>query len=124
MVRARLLSPDKVRTHSNRSVLTRAVGIGLFIKPDITRHTLQEGDRIILCSDGVWSVIEDDEFGSETHTLPVQQISEHLVNLAMQRESDDNASVVAFQVNEFHPVARNISSERTNWLFKLRNMTR
>jgi protein phosphatase len=124
MVRARLLSPEKVRTHVNRSILTRAVGIGLFVKPDISRHKLQEGDRIILCSDGVWSVIEDDEFGTETHTLPIEQISEHLVNIAMQRESDDNASVVAFQINEFHSVARNISSERPNWLFKLRNITR
>jgi protein phosphatase len=124
MVRAKLLSPEKIRTHTNRSVLTKAVGIGLFVKPDITRHNLQEGDRIILCSDGVWSVIDDSEFGSETRNLPVEKISEYLIDLAMQRETDDNASVVAFQINRFHPALRNISSERTNWLYKLRNITR
>lgn len=124
MVRAKLLSPEKVRTHTNRSILTRAVGVGLFVKADITKQTLKEGDRIILCSDGVWSVIEDSEFGTETNDLPVEMISQHLVNLAMQRESDDNASVVAFQVNKFLPAARNIPSERTNWLYKLRNITR
>jgi protein phosphatase len=124
MVRAKLLSPDKIRTHANRSILTRAVGIGLFVKPDITRHNLQEGDRIILCSDGVWSVIDDSEFGSETRNLPVEKISEYLIDLAMQRESDDNASVVAFQINRFHPASRNISSEKTSWLYRLRNITR
>lgn len=124
MVRAKLLSPEKIRTHANRSILTRAVGIGLFVKADITRQVLEEGDRIILCSDGVWSVIEDSEFGTETRNLHVDEISQHLVDLAMKRESDDNASVVAFQVNQFHPAVRNIPSEKSNWLFKLRNITR
>ncbi len=37
MVRAKLISPGKIRTHANRSVLTRAVGTGLFVKPDISK---------------------------------------------------------------------------------------
>lgn len=125
MVRARILSPNKIRTHTNRSILTRAVGIGLFVKPDISRHKLQEGDRIILCSDGVWSVIEDDEFAKVSNHLPVERISQTLVDLALQRESDDNASVVAFQIKKFHAVpdtSRHL--EAIDWRKKLRNLTR
>ena len=62
MVRAKILSPDKIRTHAQRSVLNKAIGIGLFVQPDIIQQKLREDDRLVLCSDGVWSVIEDDDF--------------------------------------------------------------
>ncbi len=125
MVRAKILSPKKIRTHANRSVLTRAVGIGLFVKPDITKHKLQEGDQIILCSDGVWSVIEDDEFAMVASQKPVEQISQTLVDMALERESDDNASAVAFQIKRFNPIQEmGRSLENAGWLHKIRNMTR
>src|ERR1035438_5864675 len=59
MVRMRLLSPDKARTHSQRSVLNRCVGLELFVQPDIEVLSVQEGDLVILCTDGLWSVIQD-----------------------------------------------------------------
>jgi PPM family protein phosphatase len=125
MVRAKILPPNKIRTHANRSVLTRAVGIGLFVKPDLSRHKLQEGDRIILCSDGVWSVIEDDEFAIVSNHHPVEKISQTLVELALHRGSDDNASVVAFQINRFLPVSEESRrQEKTGWIHSLRNLTR
>jgi protein phosphatase len=125
MVRAKLLSANRIRTHVNRSILTRAIGIGLFVQPDITQHKLQEGDRIILCTDGVWSVIEDDEFAQISNKLPVKSISQTLVDLALQRETDDNASVVVFQINRFKPMSeKNTSLENSSWLYKLRNITR
>lgn len=124
MVRAKLLTPDRIRTHANRSILTRAVGIDLFIKPDISTQKLMDGDRIILCSDGVWSVIEDHEFGTETKDIPIEETSESLINLALSRETDDNASVVAFQINALNKVGNAASIDKPNWLLKLRNITR
>jgi protein phosphatase len=124
MVRARLLSPDRVRTHSSRSVLTRAVGIDLFVKPDITSIHLMEGDRVILCSDGVWSVIEDQEFGTKTKDFPVEKVSQNLIDLALSRDTDDNASVVTFQITRINGLVPEVQKHETNWLFKLRNMTR
>jgi protein phosphatase len=125
MVRAKLLSANKIRTHANRSILTRAIGIGLFVQPDITQHKLQEGDRIILCSDGIWSVIEDDEFAQISNELPVEKICKALVDLALQRETDDNASVVVFHVKKLHPISKeNTRLENSGWLYKLRNLTR
>ncbi len=125
MVRAKLISPGKIRTHANRSVLTRAVGTGLFVKPDISKHKLQEGDRIILCSDGVWSVIEDDEFAEVANKIPAEHISKALVEMALQRESDDNASVVAFQINKILRVPEmNSNVENTGWIQRLRKITR
>src|SRR5258707_8714271 len=59
MVRSNLISSDKIRTHAQRSILTKSVGTALFVQPDIIQQRLREGDRLVLCSDGVWSVIED-----------------------------------------------------------------
>ena len=52
LVRMRLLHPDKLRTHNQRSVLNRCVGLNLFVQPDILDIRIQEGDIIILCTDG------------------------------------------------------------------------
>ncbi len=95
LVRMRLLTPDKVRTHTQRSVLSKSIGLELFINADITRHTIQNADRLILCSDGVWSVIEDEEFTRLSETSnSAEQLCQKIFNLAMERDSDDNLSVI------------------------------
>jgi protein phosphatase len=119
LVRAKLISPEKVRTHAQRSILTRAIGTGLFVRPDISRLRLQHDDHLILCSDGVWSVVQDDEFSDIVeNSLGIDQISQNLVNLALQRETDDNVSVVAVHIRELGP-ATGISQDwvKESWLF-------
>jgi protein phosphatase len=104
LVRTRLITADKVRTHSQRSILTKSVGIGMFIKPDISRHKLKEEDYLILCSDGVWSVIQDEEFAqSVMESKGVDQVSKNLVKLALDRKTDDNVSVVTIHIRELSP---------------------
>lgn len=102
MVRSRLIPSENIRSHSQRSILTRAVGLGPFIQPEITQTKLQVGDHIILCSDGVWSVIQDQEFAEKTdETGDIQSLAQNLINLALQRETDDNCSVVVIHIRGF-----------------------
>lgn len=96
MVRARLLAPEKVRTHSQRSVLSKCLGMNLFVQPDFSQVPVRDGDIIILCTDGVWAVVEDEEFAQmATSSGDPEELSRKIYELAMQRESDDNLSVVA-----------------------------
>jgi PPM family protein phosphatase len=101
LVRMRLLSPDKIRTHNQRSVLNRCLGLNLFVQPDIFKVTVQNSDIMILCTDGVWSVIEDEEFAHITKksTTP-EELCKQIVDLAMERDSDDNLSIVVLQFNK------------------------
>jgi serine/threonine protein phosphatase PrpC len=100
LVRMRVLSPDKVRTHAQRSILTRGVGLSLFVQPDLMKITLQDDDRLILCSDGVWSVIQDEEFsGLASEADSMHHLSQRLIDLAVERESDDNVSAVVIHVH-------------------------
>ena len=99
LVRMRVLSPDKVRTHNQRSILNKCLGIDMFVQPDVTQFPMQEGDVLILCSDGVWAVVQDDEFGKFAGRTPdMETLSRDLITLALDRDSDDNTSVVAVRV--------------------------
>ncbi len=119
LVRAKLIPPERVRTHAQRSILTRAIGISMFIRPEISRVKLQRGDHIILCSDGVWSVVLDEEFAQAVETsLSIDQISRTLVDLALQREADDNVSVVAVHIRELQSQAMDSQeADKKGWFF-------
>lgn len=101
LVRMRLLSPEKIRTHSQRSILNKCLGLNLFVQPDIFKVPVQNGDVMILCTDGIWSVIEDDEFGHFTKsTKNPEELCREIIDLAMERDSDDNLSIVVLQFNK------------------------
>ncbi len=104
LVRMKVLSADKVRRHAQRSILNRAVGMGLFVQPDLSTVRLQDGDRLVLCSDGVWSVVEDEEIArlaSEARAAPA--LSQGLIKLALERETDDNVSAIAIHIQRLAP---------------------
>ncbi len=101
LVRMRILSPEKIRGHARRSELTKGLGLGLFVQPDIHHITVCEGDRIVLCTDGVWSVIEDEELAnaSAASESPLE-FGRTLVDLAMERGSEDNVSAIVIHLNQ------------------------
>ncbi len=121
MVRSKLISADKLRTHAQRSILTKSIGTTLFVQPDIVQQKLKEGDRLILCSDGLWSVIEDDEFAQiASGSDSVHQISQSLIDLALQHGTDDNVSVVVFHLHKLIPISPEPESKNTSWFQNLR----
>jgi len=122
MVRAKILSPARIRTHAQRSVLTKAIGISLFVQADITKHSLPEGAHLVLCSDGVWSVIEDEDFARVVREQgAVDLICQNLIDLAVQHGTDDNASAVVFHLKKFVAAPQEYGSHQANrWFKKLR----
>ena len=114
LVAMRVLSPDKVRTHEHRSQLHRALGAQLFIQPDMDRVALQPDDTIILCSDGIWSVIEDEEFAFLAADLenPIH-LGQVLLDLALKRHSDDNLSLIAIRVHQLALAGHAPAPQRT-----------
>ncbi|HTP08940.1 MAG TPA: protein phosphatase 2C domain-containing protein [Anaerolineae bacterium] len=115
MVRMKVITPDKVRTHAQRSILTKGLGLGLFVQPDITQVTMQDGDRLVLCCDGIWSVVEDQEFAHcAAQSADMNSLSERLVNLALERQSDDNLSVVAIHLQQLGS-AETAADQRRSW---------
>jgi serine/threonine protein phosphatase PrpC len=99
LVRLKLIGPDKVRTHAQRSMLNRAVGLGLFVRPEITRVKLRDEDRIVICSDGLWSTVEDRDLASmATASDDLDEVCSSLIGAAIKGDSDDNVSVIVVRV--------------------------
>jgi protein phosphatase len=113
LVRMKVLTPDKVRNHAQRSVLNKSLGIEMFVQPDVTQVTLKHGDIIILCTDGVWALIEDDEFAHITkQASDLDNLNQRLVDLALERDSDDNVSVMSIHAEKLASVANKAPARR------------
>lgn len=95
LVRNGELSLDEARNHPQRNVLTRAVGIESQVKIDLYSESLQSGDIILLASDGLFSLLTDEEIAScLALDKDLQQVAEELVVEANKRGGHDNISVV------------------------------
>ena len=88
------LTPEQARDHPRKNVLTRALGIAASVQVDTMRVELEEGDVLLLCSDGLNSLVTDDEIGSALSKNDPQEACGSLVELANSHGGHDNITVV------------------------------
>lgn len=93
------MTPAEARAHLRRTVTHRILGEKPSIEPDYFEFKLQLGDRLLLCSDGLWSVVESSRICETvlTHADP-QSACEQLVTLAHEMGGRDDVSVVLVAV--------------------------
>lgn len=93
MVEAGEITEEQARVHPQRSVITRALGSDPRTLPDIYEMTLEGGDRLLLCSDGLSSMIEDDVIQSVlVRRCDPQLCANILVNEAIKAGGYDNVT--------------------------------
>ena len=97
-VDAGILTAKEARTHPNRNVITRAVGLDPDVKVDLGSHELKNGDLIVLCSDGLNSMISDAAIENMTHLCSDNDLCQALVNAAKEAGGDDNITVITARV--------------------------
>jgi protein phosphatase len=98
LVRMRLLSPDKVRTHQQRSVLDKCLGLELFVQPDVFAVAVRPGDRIVLCTDGVWGFVEDQDIADfAAAESSMEGFNRVVMDAAIRKGSDDNLSLLSLR---------------------------
>jgi protein phosphatase len=98
-VEAELLSPEDAAAHPEAHVLARSLGVEPSVEVDLQDPLeLEEGDILLLCSDGVHGPLEDSEFG-ESHWGDIQRASDRLLDLVRREGGDDNATIVAIGVD-------------------------
>ena len=95
MVEAGMISQEEARKHPDSHILSRAVGSKPEVEIEIGKPVqLEEGDAILLCSDGLSGYVEDDQIEKAVCSQSdVQQIPKQLVDLALKSGSDDNVTV-------------------------------
>ena len=100
-----LISEQEAKTSENRSILTRSVGSEPVIRVDVENALVFKGDKVVLCSDGLYAHVADSEIADIVSRLSPAQACRQLVALAEQRGTDDNLSVQVLQINEVEKVA-------------------
>ena len=98
------ITEDEARNHRFRNQITRAVGLDPNVQPDIDTLTLQIGDTVLLCSDGLTTEVPDKLIGATlNHADGAQSASEALVALALKRGGRDNVTTVVMRYGDFTP---------------------
>jgi protein phosphatase len=93
------LTPDAARSHPQRGMLTQALGLDYWSDPDVTGMTLQPGDGLLLCSDGVWELLSDGEMlRAMLDTPDARSAALQLVDGALEHGGSDNATAVVIRV--------------------------
>lgn len=104
MVQEGKLSAEEAQLHEQRNVLQRAVGVGPDLEVDIYEVGVGPGDALILCSDGLHTMVADQEIASAVLQFPsMTEAAERLVALAAARGGDDNITAVAWRYPDFSP---------------------
>lgn len=95
-----LITPEQAKCHSDRHVLTRAVGTQpeLDVQGQLFVGNVKSGDSLLLCSDGLYGLVDADEMQSIIACHPAQQACQTLVDLANDRGGDDNISVIIVKI--------------------------
>lgn len=99
LVRRGELTDQAAREHPQRGVITRVLGSGPQVEPDGTTHHAALGDRLLLCTDGLFNELGDDEIATiMTTNQDLHATAQELVDLALSRGGRDNVSVVVAEI--------------------------
>jgi len=99
MLQLHLISAKQAAGHPGRHQLTRSVGGDPFMKSDSTRQQVRPGDTYLLCSDGLWSELTEEEIRSALQEHDTSQECEKLVRLALSRGAPDNITGIMFHID-------------------------
>ena len=93
------INKDEAKSHPARNALTRAVGLSPDIEVDGFVFDLDAGDRILICSDGLTDMLEEEEiFNIVINTDDMKNCAKKLVNTANKNGGVDNITVVLAEI--------------------------
>jgi protein phosphatase len=101
LLSANQITPEEARHHPKRSVILRALGSGTFKPPDVISRELFLGDRLLLCSDGLSSMLDDTiiaKLAAPEETASPQEAASRLVEAANASGGEDNISVIVVEL--------------------------
>ena len=98
-VMAGLLSEEAARTHPLKNVVTRALGGTQNPEVDVSEVQLEPGNVLLLCSDGLNTMLADDEIeGIVKRDLPLEELGRELIDEANRRGGIDNITVILLRI--------------------------
>ncbi|MGI6224898.1 MAG: Stp1/IreP family PP2C-type Ser/Thr phosphatase [Peptococcales bacterium] len=94
LVRKGELTESEAYRHPHRNVLTRALGTEPKVEVDISEYKIKTGDLLLLCTDGLYNLVNDSEILSIIKKNNLKESVNQLVKIALERGGVDNITVV------------------------------
>ncbi len=99
MVEAGLIKREDIYTHPQRNILTQGLGGESLIEVEAGKANLSIGERILLCSDGLWGLVMDDILEKVLlKAAPPQELITDLISAANQAGGDDNIIAITCDI--------------------------
>lgn len=95
LVRAGELRPEESRYHPQKNIITRALGVSENVEPDYFMFKVSDGHMILLCSDGLSNMVEDDKLAEIlSGEKDPEELTQECVDEALFYGGADNIAVV------------------------------
>lgn len=93
------LTPEQARTYPGKNYITRAIGTEPVVQCDVFHLDVERGDCLLLCSDGLSNIMDDQEILFEVvHGVNKQYCCQRLLDIAKNRGAPDNVTSILVQV--------------------------
>ena len=100
LVRNNIITPEMAKTHPQRNIITRAVGVDPFVQVDVLQEELLPGDLWLICSDGLHGMVEDGEIQTILSEMELEDAAERLISRALENGGHDNVTFVLLSNTE------------------------
>lgn len=96
MIKTGEIKRKDARFHPNKNVITRAVGSNKYVSPDYFEVNLNEGDVVLMCSDGLSNMIDDEEMKEivKTYSDNLESVGKKLIERANEYGGKDNIAII------------------------------
>jgi serine/threonine protein phosphatase PrpC len=104
LVDAGIIQEDDVYTHPKRNQIYRSLGEKPVVEVDTFKVDLQAGDKLLLCSDGLWDMVRDPLIQQvlSKQTADPDKTGQDLIKAALQGGGEDNVTVIVVQFDEIN----------------------
>ncbi|MDU2240757.1 MAG: Stp1/IreP family PP2C-type Ser/Thr phosphatase [Paenibacillus sp.] len=102
LLKNKQISAEEATMHPHRNVVTRALGTDERVEVDLNRVSMEPGDILLLCSDGLSNYVTPEQMALTlgNHDLGLNDRADRLLQLALNAGGDDNISVVLLEQHE------------------------
>lgn len=96
-----IVRSEDAESHPQRHILTAALGSGRDVLPDTPEHPIQleQGDTLLLCTDGLWSLVADLDLARVMRSHTPEESCAELVKMALDRGGPDNITLVILRLS-------------------------
>ncbi len=98
-VKSGKISKSEAQNHPSRHILSRVLGGRQFVVPDVFELDLKAGDKYLICTDGIYGLVSDEDMAEEIVASNILEIPKVLVAASNKAGGRDNSTAVAFEID-------------------------